>query len=202
MEFILVAAAHFLALLSPGPDFFLIVQAAFRLPLRYSLSLCFGIAMANGVYLIFAIMGLAIVSQSSLVQQGLKYLGGGYLIFIGIMLLRAKRQTLAVKEDVGFMHRKTYPKQFYLGFLSGILNPKNAIFYLAIFSTMVSTDTTLMVRCLYGLWMVLAVFIWDAIVVVIVGAKGVRNRLGGGLYYIEKLSGVVLATFGVLLSFS
>ena len=32
MEFLLIASAHFLALLSPGPDFFLILQTALRLP--------------------------------------------------------------------------------------------------------------------------------------------------------------------------
>lgn len=202
MEFTLLAVAHFLALLSPGPDFFLILQAAFRLPLRYTLSLCFGIAVANGVYLGLAIMGLELVSQSSILQQGLKYLGGGYLVFLGLMLLRSSKRVVKVEDDPGFIHKRSFLRQFYLGFLSGILNPKNAVFYLAIFSTMVSSETTLIVRSLYGLWMVLVVFAWDAMVALVVGAKGVKEKLGGGLYYIEKLSGVVLAGFGLLLSLS
>ena len=40
MEFLLLATAHFLALLSPGPDFFLIMQASLRLPLRYGFAIC------------------------------------------------------------------------------------------------------------------------------------------------------------------
>lgn len=205
MEFILLALAHFLALLSPGPDFFLILQASLRLPIRYSLSLCFGIALANGVYLTLAITGIELVSQSSLIQQGLKYLGGAYLVFIGIMLLRSQRQPaegVDLKENPDFLHEKSYIKQLYLGFLSGILNPKNAIFYLAIFSTMVSPETTVTLRILYGLWMVSIVFFWDAAVAVFVGNSMVKDKLGRALYYIEKLSGVVLASFGVLLSFS
>lgn len=202
MEFILLAVAHFLALLSPGPDFFLIVQAALRLPLKYSLSLCFGIAMANGVYLGLAITGLELVSQSMLVQQGFKYLGGGYLIFIGIMLLRTSGQPLQIEGETSFLHDKSHGKQFYIGFLSGILNPKNAIFYLAIFSTMVSAETPYYIRCMYGLWMVFIVFIWDAMLATLIGAKGIKVRLGDGLIYIEKLSGVVLASFGLFLSFS
>jgi len=42
MEFILIAAAHFLAFLSPGPDSFLILQISLRLPLRYAISVCGG----------------------------------------------------------------------------------------------------------------------------------------------------------------
>ncbi|BHH84613.1 LysE family translocator [Desulforhopalus sp. 52FAK] len=202
MEFLLLAVAHFLALLSPGPDFFLILQAALRLPLRYSLALCLGIAMANGIYLAFAIMGLELVSQSALLQQGLHYLGGGYLIFVGIMLIRSSRQFITVEGTSGFMHQQNHVKQFYLGFLSGILNPKNAIFYLAIFSTMVSPETSLFIRSLYGIWMVGVVFLWDAMVAAFVGQKGVKDKLGGTMYYIEKMSGVILASFGVLLSFS
>ena len=58
MEFIFIATAHFLALLSPGPDFFLIMQAALRLPPRYGIAICVGIAFANGTYLLLAVLGL------------------------------------------------------------------------------------------------------------------------------------------------
>lgn len=202
MEFALLAVAHFLALLSPGPDFFLVLQSSLRLPLRFSLSLCIGIALANGFYLALAVTGLELVSQSLVIQHGLKYLGGGYLIFIGVMLLRTARHPLPVDGTTSFLHEKSHVKQFYIGFLSGVLNPKNAIFYLAIFSTMVSAETPFVIRCLYGVWMVFVVFFWDAMLAAVIGFKGLKEKLGEGLYYIEKLSGVVLAFFGLFLSFS
>lgn len=80
MEFVLIASAHFLALLSPGPDFFLIMQTALRMPMRYALSVCAGIAAANGLYLTIAVLGLEAVRNMHLLMTVLKYLGSGYLI--------------------------------------------------------------------------------------------------------------------------
>lgn len=47
--FLALALAHFVALLSPGPDFFLLVGYSARYRLRGSAGLCVGIATGNGV---------------------------------------------------------------------------------------------------------------------------------------------------------
>lgn len=202
MEFLLIASAHFLALLSPGPDFFLIMQGAFRLPVRYCFALCAGIALANAVYLLVAILGLAVVSGFTPLMLGLKYLGGAYLLFLGIMLLRAPKPSLETGNNLGGIHLRSYRRQFTLGFLSAILNPKNAIFYLAIFSVMVSSETSLFMRGLYAFWMTGIVFFWDSLVVLFFNRQGTKDTLRPVLYYIEKFSGMVLAFFGLFLAFS
>ena len=202
MEFILIASVHFLALLSPGPDFFLIMQASFRLPVRYCISICCGIAVANGLYLILAITGLSLISGIPFLAMAVKYLGAAYLLFVGVLLLRAPMRGLEGKGGSSYIHQKSYVRQFTLGFLSGILNPKNAIFYLAIFSVMVSAQTPLATRVLYGCWMALVVFVWDSFVVYIFSRKIIKNKLGEGLHYIEKVSGVVLVVLGVYLTCS
>ena len=48
-QFLIIAGAHFLALLSPGPDFFLIVRSAVVNGARVASGVCVGIALANGV---------------------------------------------------------------------------------------------------------------------------------------------------------
>jgi threonine/homoserine/homoserine lactone efflux protein len=202
MEFLLIASAHFLALLSPGPDFFLLMQGAFRLPLRYCFALCAGIALANGVYLLVAILGLTAVSSLSTLMIGLKYLGGTYLLFLGIMLLRAPRLSLEAGSNQAGIHFKSYSRQFTMGFLSALLNPKNAIFYLAIFSVMVSPETPLFIRGFYGCWMTFVVFFWDSLVVLFFNRQGTKDALRPVLYYLEKISGIVLAFFGLFLAFT
>ena len=52
-----LALAHFVALLSPGPDFFLLVGYAVRYRMRDSTGLCVGIAVGNGLYILLAIIG-------------------------------------------------------------------------------------------------------------------------------------------------
>lgn len=52
-----LALAHFMALLSPGPDFFLLVGYAVRYRLRGSVGLCLGIAAGNGLYILLVVIG-------------------------------------------------------------------------------------------------------------------------------------------------
>ncbi len=197
MEFLLLASAHFLALLSPGPDFFIITQTALKKPLRHAYSVSAGIASANAFYLVIAVLGLEVIKEMDNLMMVLKYLGGAYLVFIGFMLLKSKKVDLHVKEPS--LHVKSLKAEFVIGFLSGFLNPKNAIFYLSLFTVMVSPDTSLFMRTLYALWMSCAVLFWDMAVATLIGNKRVKNRLSSWIYTIEKISGVVLATFGVFL---
>ena len=55
--FLALALAHFVALLSPGPDFFLLVGYAARYRLRGSAGLCVGIAAGNALYIVLVIIG-------------------------------------------------------------------------------------------------------------------------------------------------
>ncbi len=198
MEFILVASAHFLALLSPGPDFFLIGQTALRYPLRSALTLISGISLANAIYLILAISGTELFKQSAQLFTILQYFGGGYLLYLGIMLLLSPRQQgILVAEKTEKKHLHTF---FIRGFLNGILNPKNMIFYFSIFTVMVSESTGFGMRILYGSWMVFLVFSWDLLVAKMIGHQRVKRHLGRSIFYIEKIAGTALATFGISLT--
>jgi threonine/homoserine/homoserine lactone efflux protein len=202
VEFLLIASAHLLALLSPGPDFFLIMQASFRLPCRYGIAICAGIAMANGAYLLLAVLGLEAVREMTWLLLLLRYLGAAYLLFLGVMLLRAPRQSLEKRESSSFLHVQSIVRQFIIGFMSAILNPKNAIFYLSLFTVMVSEQTGFPTRCLYALWMMSVVFFWDCSVVLVIGHNRFKKRLGSSIYYIEKISGATLIFFGIFLPFT
>lgn len=167
--------------------------------MRYAFSVCAGIALANGVYLLIAVLGTDGIRNLPGLVAGLKYLGAIYLVYIGVMLLRAPMRPLATEGQVMLLHEKNMKKQFLLGFMSALLNPKNVIFYLSLFTAMVSPETPLPLRCLYGLWMMSVVFFWDCGIAVLIGHRKVKNRLGRGVFFVEKMSGAMLTVFGILL---
>lgn len=199
MEFLLIASAHFLALLSPGPDFFLILQAALRSPLRYGLSLCAGIAVANAVYILMAIVGLELLGEVAWLVKVLKYIGGLYLIWLGVMLLRTRRNEYSEQVQVPGEAAKHPGRHFLMGFMSALLNPKNGLFYLSIFTVLVSEHTSPITRWFYGGWMVSVVLLWDSLLVVIIGSRWVRNMMGGSVFWMEKLAGLMLVGCGGVL---
>ena len=134
-DFPALALAHFVALLSPGPDFFLLVGYAARYRMRGSAGLCVGIAFGNGLFILLAIIGWGILRQLPLLFTVIELLGALYLLWIGSLLVRSRPQTLT-----GTDAQSTCPgfgKQLLLGLGSSLLNPKNALFYLALVDALI-----------------------------------------------------------------
>ena len=192
--FLALALAHFVALLSPGPDFFLLVGYAARYRLRGSAGLCFGIAAGNGVYILLVIIGWSALRQFSWLFTLIELSGALYLLWIGSHLVRSRPQVLALDET----HQRFPPlrKQILLGLGSALLNPKNALFYLALMTALLGPDVTLLQQSTCGLWMVLVVLAWDLALVSLMGLPALQQKLSRSLWLIERTAGVVLMGFG------
>ena len=78
-----VVLAHLIALLSPGPDFILVVKSGIRNTTKNAIGVAFGIASANAIYIILCLIGVgAILASSIVVMTVIKVLGGIFLIYI------------------------------------------------------------------------------------------------------------------------
>ena len=189
-----LALAHFVALLSPGPDFFLLVGYAVRYRMRGSTGLCVGIAVGNGLYILLAIIGWGILRQLPLLFTIIELLGALYLLWIGSLLIRSRPQTLT-----GTDAQSTCPgfgKQLLLGLGSSLLNPKNALFYLALMTALLGPSVTLLQQTMSGIWMTSVVLFWDLLIVMFIGLPQIQRRLTRGILWIERIAGGVLIIFG------
>src|SRR5699024_4194298 len=88
-QFLAVAAAHFLALLMPVVDFFLMARPAMSSGWRNASGACLGIAAANGVFIAAAFSGVSLISYAPL-QSAIQLVGGGSLLVIGLSFLRSR----------------------------------------------------------------------------------------------------------------
>ena len=189
-----LALAHFVALLSPGPDFFLLVGYAARYRMRGSARLCVGIAFGNGLYVLLAIIGWGILRQLPLLFTFIELLGALYLLWIGSLLVRSRPQTLT-----GTDAQSTCPgfgKQILLGLGSSLLNPKNALFYLALMTALLGPSVTLLQQTMSGIWMTSIVLCWDLLIVMFIGLPQIQRRLSRGILWVERIAGGVLIIFG------
>ncbi|MGI3451382.1 threonine transporter RhtB [Citrobacter freundii] len=189
-----LALAHFVALLSPGPDFFLLVGYAVRYRMRGSAGLCVGIAFGNGLYILLAIIGWGILRQLPLLFTVIELLGALYLLWIGSLLIRSRPQTLT-----GADAQSTCPgfgKQLLLGLGSSLLNPKNALFYLALMTALLGPSVTLLQQTISGIWMTSVVLFWDLLIVMFIGLPQIQRRLTRGILWVERIAGGVLIIFG------
>lgn len=201
--FVTVALAHFLALLSPGPDFVLVVKSAVSNRKQTALGVAAGIASANAVYIALCLIGVgAILSSSIVVMTTLKLAGGLFLTYLAFSALRAKKSdyaSLSKATENGNNDSSTLSREFFTGFASGILNPKNPLFYLSLFTLVLNDDVGLMFKVALGLWMTFVVFAWDAFIIYALSQKTVRNAFNRLAFYIDKCTGTILGLFGLTL---
>ncbi len=190
-----LALAHFLALLSPGQDFFLIVSHAIRHRLKGSRYICIGIALGNAVYIGAAILGWAGIRDNPVIFSAVEALGAGYLLWVGCLLLRSKKNNQIPEEETGEM--PSIPKQLLLGINSALLNPKNALFYMSLMSVILGNKTSLLQQVVCGVWMVCVVLVWDLWIAATIGHPRVQCGLKQSIHLIERGAGVVLICIGM-----
>lgn len=199
--FISVALAHFLALLSPGPDFVLVVKSALKGNQKNAIGVALGIAIANAVYIGLCLIGVgAILSTSVGLMIALKVIGGLFLMYIAFHALKAPKSAynnvvIAAHSSVAFS-LTCFCKEFATGFLSGILNPKNLLFYLSLFTVALTPEVSITFKVILGVWMTLIVFIWDVAIIYMLSKQRVREKFVKASYFIDKVTGAVLGVIG------
>lgn len=204
-QFLMIAGIHFLTLLSPGPDFFLIVRTSVAHGWRVASAACLGIALANGLFIVAAFAGLSVFQADSMLFLLFQCLGCLYLLYIGQLFLRyAGKTTLTVtpsKETSFQVGNVAWQRACLMGFMSGMLNPKNALFYVSLASVLAGEGLTAGWRVVYGVWMFSIVLIWDVLVAVAIGNHLVRRRFTAALPWLERCSGVALIALAVAVSY-
>ncbi|WKU19457.1 LysE family translocator [Advenella alkanexedens] len=199
--FLTVALAHFLALLSPGPDFVLVVKSAIKNDKSKAIGVAAGIASANAFYIALCLAGVgAILASSITIMIALKIIGGIFLVFLAVQALRTKKNDYAdfgLDTTTNKNGHTTFVKEFATGFMSGALNPKNLLFYLSLFTVVLTNDVNLTFKISLGVWMTMVVFAWDTAVIFLLSTKKVRNQFTKSAFYIDKVTGAILGLVGL-----
>ena len=118
--------------LIPGPDTLLIVTRSAKQGWRAGSVATLGIGTGVMVHVMAAAVGLsAILATSAMAFTVVKYVGAAYILYMAIGLLRSKPSGDAAAAAAPATPAMSYPKIYGQGFLTNVLNPKVAIFFLA-----------------------------------------------------------------------
>ncbi|MGW5385093.1 LysE family translocator [Nocardia sp. NPDC003963] len=197
-QFAAVAGAHFLALLSPGPDFFLIAHSSMTTGWRRATAACAGIAAANAVFIAAAFAGLAILRPDAVAFTVVQFAGAAFLLYLGVRFLRSAGTTTIETAPAGETTRTAagWWQLAAMGFASAALNPKNALFYASLAAVLtVGTSPGRLVA--YGVWMSGVVLVWDVLIAVLIGNRAVLTRFARALPTLERMSGIALIGLGL-----
>jgi threonine/homoserine/homoserine lactone efflux protein len=191
-QFLAVAVAHFLALLIPGVDFFLIARTAMTSGWQNASGVCVGIAAANAILITAAFSGLSLISDPVILNV-VQAAGGVFLTYVGVAFLRARASAGLAQQPRAM--RTTWVSNLGLGLASGLLNPKNALFYVSLAAAL--TDATHVSLVLYGAWMVTLVLVWDLFVAIALGSERALTGLSRVLPWLTKIAGGFLVVLGL-----
>jgi threonine/homoserine/homoserine lactone efflux protein len=130
--------AIFIFSITPGPGVFAILARALVHGAKSCTSLAMGMAISDIVYLILACFGLATIAENwSGVFLAIRYIGAGYLIFLGYKMFKTLPK---VKDEINAEyaeHSDSALSGFLQGFLISASNPKVILFYIAFLPTFI-----------------------------------------------------------------
>ncbi len=199
-EFLMLTLVAMLMIISPGPDFAIVVKNSLTYGRVAGLYASLGIALANLCHVAVNLLGIGvIIAKSMVVFTLMKILGAAYLIYLGYKGLKAKR--VVSKNPI---HKNITPlvgKQngFYSGFLTSLLNPKACLFYLSFFSVILSPQTKILTQIFYGLWLSTLALLWFVLVSLFFTSPMIGQKIEAVKHWLERFTGGVLILLGLKL---
>ncbi|UVM52016.1 MULTISPECIES: LysE family translocator [unclassified Pseudomonas] len=197
-EFLALATIHFLAVVAPGPDFAVTIRQSVRFGRLVGICTALGIGAGISVHVLYTLLGVgALMHTTPWLLTAAKVVGGAYILYLGVSLLRSKPKSAIEgdKDAEASTEQQSLFKAFSTGFLTNATNPKATLFFLAIFTTIISASTPLQIQALYGLWMCFVNALWFVIVALFFSSARVRllfMRMG---HWFERTMGVILILF-------
>ncbi|MEX2321006.1 MAG: LysE family translocator, partial [Saccharospirillum sp.] len=133
-----VVSICMLGAMSPGPSLAVVLKQTLAGGRRNGVVVALTHGLGIGLYALLSIFGLAaLITASPLAFTALQWGGALYLAWLGVKGLRARANSNAELPDV-----PTTASAARDGFLVVFLNPKVAVFFIALFSQVVGADTS------------------------------------------------------------
>jgi RhtB (resistance to homoserine/threonine) family protein len=201
---ILFIAAGWLLNLTPGPDVLYIVSNALRSGARAGVVAGLGITAGCFVHVFAAAIGVgALLATSALAFTALKWAGAAYLLWVGVRLLLARPRPAA---DLQALARARPPASlgavFRGGFLTNVLNPKVAIFFLAFVPQFIApqADDKALAFVLLGVIFNINSIPVNAGWALAAAWMARRGAVQRGIHWLDRAAGAMFVGFGLQLA--
>ncbi|WP_241970331.1 LysE family translocator [Idiomarina seosinensis] len=193
-----IALVHLLAVASPGPDFAVVSRYALSFGRKAGYWVSLGIAVGIIIHVTYSLVGVAvIIHQHEWVYLSLLMLGALYLGYIGLTAIGAKPRG-KVGEDTPEVTLPRRRKAFTVGFLTNGLNVKATLFFLTLFTTVISPTTPFIAKLGYGIYLTIATGLWFVFLTWLLTQPRVFKKLWPYSHWVDRLMGAIL----ILLSLS
>ncbi|ARN85260.1 LysE family transporter [Candidatus Nucleicultrix amoebiphila] len=200
-ELLSLSILQSIALISPGPDFAIVVRNSLVFNRRVGMITTLGITFGVMVHVLYCLLGLGlIISKSFWLFTTFKILGGAYLIYIGTQAIRSgKHHAMRVQKDTAHKETITDFRAFRMGFITNVLNAKAILFFLSLFTTVVKPNTPPMILGLFAVIVFVTTMTWFSIVSCFFSTQRVQRSFSKMVHWVERVTGGLLIALGLKL---
>jgi threonine/homoserine/homoserine lactone efflux protein len=193
-----VTLVHLLALISPGPDFFLACRNSIQYSSTIGMWTAVGFGMGVAIHISYTLFGLTWASaQSNFLLDLIKYLGAIYLIYLGISSIFSKRTLIqTTTEHTPHLNINRFVA-IRMGFLTNLLNPKATLFFLSLFTIIIGPEVKLSVIILLSFILVSSTIIWFSWVAIFLDQQKIRNLIEAYQLEFNRFFGLLLIVIGI-----
>jgi threonine/homoserine/homoserine lactone efflux protein len=207
-QLLVFIAAGWLLNLTPGPDVLYIVTNSLRSGAKAGVIAGLGITAGCFVHIFAAALGLgALLATSAAAFSVLKYAGAGYLLWMGLRILLARRPLPSADLAalaIGNSQACDSKAVFLGGFLTNVLNPKVALFFLAFVPQFIApqaqnkAEIFVLLGIIFNLNAIPVNSGW-ALAAAWLAGRGVVQR---GIHWLEQAAACMFIAFGLKLALS
>ena len=184
-----------LGAMSPGPSMVVVINNAIYKNRINGILTAIGHGFGIGIYAFFAVLGIGLIIKTNLfLFNTIKILSIFFLFYLGFQAIFSNPKMNFEKNAIKFG-----VKSFLEGFAISILNPKILIWFLAIYSQFMSASNDYILNVSLILIASSVDALWYIILVKLVTAKGVLEKLKSKLQLIQKLIGYLFITISIFL---
>lgn len=193
--------------LTPGLDTVLVIRNTTRGGWKDGTVSSFGICCGLFAHASLSAIGISVILvQSAWLFQAVKLVGAMYLIWLGISSVRSgwkAKGLVALNDSVLQKQPLDMKRSFREGFLSNILNPKTAIFYLAFLPQFIDPQSSAFLQSmiLASIHFVIAMLWQGGLSFMVEKAKQWLSKPSTNAW-LESISGGVMVALGLQLALS
>ncbi len=199
--FLLIFGIHLLAVMSPGPDFVMVLKNALQYNRKIAVYTALGIGLGIGVHILYSIAGVAYLLQKN---QSLFYIikiaGALYIIYMGAKTFMTQRKKIEIGGNRNSPELSTW-QAIKTGFFTNVLNPKASLFFLSLFSVLMPPDVPIWFLIGISFMLITVTFLWFSLVSVIFTNRKIVKSYEKYESFLVKAFGLILIFLGIAIFF-
>jgi threonine/homoserine/homoserine lactone efflux protein len=218
MDFTLLASLaviHTIALISPGPDFAIIVKMATQQSRNTALACAVGISLAILVHTLLSLLGISLmIKQSPIAYTLVQFIGVSYLAWMGFnALMSAIKHYCKPKPSIQNVQANEVPLStvqstqnmsqfvgFKIGLLTNLLNPKALIFFITLFTVLITPEVSANTKVAAATILFSLSIIWFGLLALVLSKPQIQQQLLKATNIIDALVGVIFLSVSITIA--